>query len=404
MTPVDPKQIEAHEFEDELRALDDATAARVLIRYEKAPCRAHPSPAARRAGFMAIAAEERYRIAYGHDPSPALSVVPRIVPIQCLDLAKIAEDGLPEPDWILDDWLIRKDVALIVGGAGIGKSTLAVDMALAFSSGRPWLGMEPDRAYRVGYIDEEAGAASVARLFLRVGDPNGNLFVASGQECRLDSEEGIDRLEHWIEHNRIEILFLDSTAQLSGLLDRHNAGDVAALFMRLFRLRDRHNVTTLMLAHKRKDSQGHGANNSNKLEMALGSVAWGTQSSTVWFCERGVPNQLQVVQVKRRDAQEQSIIACYQETADSRIRLTSGGTVGDDTTKVSGCSEWLVRHVEESEGQTTEKATILDHASRLEEPFDSRTVERAITHCMSLGLLHRPKRGWYRIGREPAKN
>lgn len=50
---------------------------------------------------------------------------------------------------LLAGWLAERDVALVAGAGGIGKSTTVADLGVALASGRPWCGVEPVRPVRV---------------------------------------------------------------------------------------------------------------------------------------------------------------------------------------------------------------------------------------------------------------
>src|SRR5690349_19119646 len=108
----------------------------------------------------------------------------------------------PEPiDWLIEGWLAKKDVLLLAGQAGGGKSTTAVDLAIALATrnGDGWMGGKITNA-PVLYLDEEAGKDEITRQFHRQGGKKlDNIWVSSNQGYRLDDQKTIDKLEYEIK-------------------------------------------------------------------------------------------------------------------------------------------------------------------------------------------------------------
>jgi hypothetical protein len=106
-----------------------------------------------------------------------------------LGLDEIAANGIPPIPWLIEGWLARRNIVLLAGRAGAGKSTLVVNLAVAIASGRDWCGLKPVETGSVIYCDEEAGEAEIARQCLRhgaLGLPN--LHISSCVGLRLDDE------------------------------------------------------------------------------------------------------------------------------------------------------------------------------------------------------------------------
>lgn len=321
-----------------------------------------------------------------------------VPPIESLDLAEIARNGIPPLDWILEKWVARKDIALAAGAGGIGKSTLAADAAVALSAGRPWLGITPERAYRVGVVDEEQSTETAVRLYLRLGATPGNIYIASAQDVRLDTDDGAARLEAWIVENKIEVVVLDGVQQVFGSIERKDAGQVAVVFGRLFRIRNTHGTTFLMLAPKRKDFHG-GAGNT--LDAVLDSVAFANLSDTVWLCIPASPDSLNVTQCKRRGGTKTSIVATYREE-DDRIILTGGGPVENTAGAVERCSVWIRTLLLDRAG-AMRRSEIVGLGAKVpapEGPCRERTIDDALKLLLKLGTTEKPKQGWYQIRRQ----
>ena len=121
----------------------------------------------------------------GRYPPDDTSDTPRTqTAVDYLDWETLKREGIRPIDWILPEWLARKDIAVLAGAGGIGKSTTVADLAVACAAGRKWCGIAPTRRCAVLYCDEEQDAATTARLFLRLAEtPPENLHVACGAGC-----------------------------------------------------------------------------------------------------------------------------------------------------------------------------------------------------------------------------
>ncbi len=64
----------------------------------------------------------------------------------------------PERPWLVQDWIPHRQVTLLSGDGGVGKSLLAMQLQLAAASGGQWLGLDtmPCRSYGLYAEDEES--------------------------------------------------------------------------------------------------------------------------------------------------------------------------------------------------------------------------------------------------------
>lgn len=80
-------------------------------------------------------------------------------------LSELQAMDLPPIEWILYPFIPVKGVCMIAAPRGVGKSFLAMTMALAVSSGASFLGFRADRAYRVLYVDGEMNGRTLQDRF-----------------------------------------------------------------------------------------------------------------------------------------------------------------------------------------------------------------------------------------------
>jgi len=130
--------------------------------------------------------------------------------------------GAPQP-FILDPILSPDTAALIYGPAGVGKSFLALGLALAAAGGGSFLGWTAPRPYNVLYLDGEMSPEAVAGRLRLFGPPPPSLrmWLAAGQEgpqLDLSTEDGIVRLmASW---GAVDLVIVDSLSSLAGVTHR----------------------------------------------------------------------------------------------------------------------------------------------------------------------------------------
>jgi hypothetical protein len=313
--------------------------------------------------------------------------------IQFLDLAALREHGIPPVRWIVDGWLAEGDVALVSGDGGIGKSTTVAALAMAVATGQPWCGISVGGAGLVLVFDEEQNESEVARLYTRLGAPHDSLRVACQQGVNLTTGAGISRLERELSEYRPRLVVLDSVQQVFLGVDGANADAVAKVYGELFRLRRLYGTTFIMIGHLRKPPpQGQLA----PLHLVHGSVAFGTQASTVWVATSPAHSLLELGQAKRRGADRTSLRIRYESAGpDAAIVLTGEGPVEAQETAAERTQDFVVRYLAERGASTT--AWIVKAAAEQTPPIAKRVVERALKHLRSIGRVEQPMRGYYEL-------
>jgi hypothetical protein len=315
-----------------------------------------------------------------------------IDPVSFLDLPRAAKDGVPNVAWLLDGWLAVGDIALVGGNAGIGKSTTIGALAVSLASGRPWCGLTPTRTGPVLVFDEEQGEADVVRMYLRLGGHEApNLRVASAQGMRLDSPEGIGRLNQTLgDANPIAVVF-DSVQQVIGDVDENNASEVAACFRSLFALRDRYQTSFILIHHARKPMLP-GRHGGERIHTVRGSTAWTTQPSTVWQATSEASDTLDLTQIKRRGSARLTLRTSYREDESNQITIDGIGVVPDE----GALEEAQVFIVNYLGVRPASKTRDLVQAG-VEGGHPERTMKRALDNLLKISRVERPVRGTYRL-------
>lgn len=309
-------------------------------------------------------------------------------------------------EWLVNGWLAKRDVALLAGRAGAGKSTTAAELAIALAGGRNgegFLGIHIENPVPVMYLDEEAGEDDVRRLFWRLG-AGGNilpdLHVASCQGLRLDKDESIERIEYDIKTKQPGLVILDTASHFFGDADENNASDVAKMFKPLFKLREQYAATFLIVHHLRKAPSSYGNGNASSddlLDRVRGSSSFTTQASTVWTASQSPDGgYVDLAIQKRRGGRKTSMRIQYAES-NGRITLTSMGEPERVESALDRASRFIVSSMEADARETWTTPQIINHAGK--NGHGERNTKLAISHLHGIGALSRVKAGVYYLSR-----
>jgi hypothetical protein len=317
--------------------------------------------------------------------------------IEFLDLAEVRAQGIPPVPWLVPGWLAEQDVALVSGDGGIGKSTTIAALAIAVATGGTWCGI-PCRAGRVLVVDEEQSQRELARLYLRLGAPHENLRVACQQGVNLTTADGLARLATTLTAERPTLTVFDSVQQVFAGVDGNDAGQVARVYAELFRLRRLYDTAFVLIGHLRKPA---AEGQVSKLHLVHGSVAFGTQASTVWVATQPARGLLDLAQVKRRDGERVSLRIRYETAGpDAAIALCGEGPIEEQETVTERAQDFVVTYL--TTHGTSQTAWLVKAAAGETPAIGERAVNRAVKHLVGLGRVERPRRGYYGLVGEPA--
>jgi RecA-family ATPase len=65
----------------------------------------------------------------------------KLPPLDVVDPITLQGQRIPERRWLVPDWFPLRNVSLLSGDGGLGKTQLAQQLATACATGRPWLGL-----------------------------------------------------------------------------------------------------------------------------------------------------------------------------------------------------------------------------------------------------------------------
>jgi hypothetical protein len=322
-------------------------------------------------------------------PKAAAATAQRWTP---LDFAALEANGVPPIEWLVQDWIIKHDVFVIAGDAGVGKSTLLTALAYAWATGGSWIGI-PVPKLRVLYIDEEQSDSEVYGLFKKHGPivPACDLRVFVQQGANLDSDAGLAVIDREVADFKPDVLLIDSATQAFGSANSNDNTALGLIYGRLFALRSRHGVTTGFLHHLGKP----GEVKRQLLHQILGGVAFGTQASAAFGAVPNDQSSIQLISVKRRLATKPSMIVGYREDPTTGIAtLENLGAPSNNDGLIVSAAEWIQAYLKEL-GTPAKRSMFVEEGKRASHTH--KNIDRGLEHLKKLGLISSPKHGWYEM-------
>lgn len=235
--------------------------------------------------------------------------------IDFLDIEAIASQRPPAREWVIDQWLPRGTVTILVGSGGVGKSLLSQQICTSIAAGMDWLG-KTERGFVVGLFCEDdqnevwrrqvdicasmnstmEGLAQYLLIEGRAGRFNTLTYFAD-HGCIEDSPLLMairKTLEELFFKGPVELLVLDNVAQMFNGGD-HGENDrkkVTDFLNHLTGLAIEYGIAVLLLAHPGK---AEGSEYS-------GSTAWDNAVRSRLFLRRESDDPNSRVILSRRKA------------------------------------------------------------------------------------------------------
>ena len=178
-------------------------------------------------------------------------------PLQIVRAADLAQ-AQPDAQWLVREVWGRSSVGIIGGQPKLGKSWLALDLAVSVASSTPCLGHfaveDPGRA--LIYLAEDALPQQRSRLdalceHRRIPIESLDLHVVTEPVLRLDLEADRDRLNTAVARLRPKVLVLDPLVRLHRL-DENRAQEISGLLSFLREIQRAHEVSVVLVHHASK--------------------------------------------------------------------------------------------------------------------------------------------------------
>ena len=169
----------------------------------------------------------------------------------------ISMDTIPieEVKWLLYPFIPLGKITILQGDPGEGKTTLALQIIAALTTGKPvWEGAPPMEPVNVIYQTAEDGLSDTIKPRL----------AAAGADCArvmvIDDSDKVltlddDRLEQAIEQTDARLVVLDPIQGYIGAsVDMHRANEIRPLMYRIAKLAEKYGCAILLIGHMNKNS------------------------------------------------------------------------------------------------------------------------------------------------------
>ena len=202
-------------------------------------------------------------------------------PVRKLHLTPASNVPFERVEWLVDCWVPRRSLTLLAGREGLGKSTIACDLAARatrgdLNNGEPanviYLCTEDSPSMTVGPRLKAANADMDRVFFLTVTMEYDDGEISGA----LDLPADFRKLEREIEDHQIGLVILDAAkSAMNGKIDGNRDEEVRRFLEPMSGIGERQNCVFLALVHfGKRQSSDTGA-------LILGSVAWSQVARSV---------------------------------------------------------------------------------------------------------------------------
>ena len=325
-------------------------------------------------------------VAHGLEDAKALA---------CIDLERIAAEGIPKVQYIFAPWLAVNDFLLLSSAPGVGKTHLAVSLAYAAASATPFLNSRAlSDPLAVGYVDGESGDAELARVALSIGPPIPGMYFYSVPGFSLTNPVHAASLEREIVVRNLKLVIFDTISSTFGLRDENDAAQVAPIMGMINGWKERYRCAFAALHHLGKANSDNPGR--SQMDRARGSSAFPALASVVLHAERPPgSNYMDLYCAGKARGRSQKFSARVELVQDGeRVSLRSMGSPEHVETTLDAVSRMIV-DLFDSNKPRWDRADVVSAVGC--EGHDADTIDRALRHLVGIGRLTKPYRGVYEM-------
>ena len=179
-------------------------------------------------------------------------------PDKFFSLQEILSDNSPTPEPIIGNGiLLQQSLLLISGKKKIGKSMLAMNLALALSNGSTFSIFKIIRKYRVLLISAEGGHYNnrdrIKKMAAKFRDNTADFDMSFDPRLLIDDSDGLYQLNSIISYYEPEVLIIDPLIKFHNR-DENSAKEMAIIMTQIRNLIEDYKLSIILVHHMGKDS------------------------------------------------------------------------------------------------------------------------------------------------------
>ncbi len=194
-------------------------------------------------------------------------------------------------DFLYDTWLVRDYVSLIAAQTKVGKSLFMIAVALSLASGKPLLGVKPDRLMRVRIWNGEDTRKTMTRRILACMKLHGvtredcgdRLIIDSGRDMPIvvatQTKSGatihrpiVEALVRSLVKQNVDVLIIDPFVKVHQVSENDNTA-IDAVAREWMQVADRAGIGLALVHHSRKLNGAEASIDDARGASALSSAA-----------------------------------------------------------------------------------------------------------------------------------
>ena len=216
--------------------------------------------------------------------------------LEIINALELLQKPAPCRQWCVEPWIPHREVTLISGDGGIGKSTIALQLCAASAASLLWFGLEvrPGPALyvsceddidevhvRLEQIKKDAPDADLSRLHI-LSLAGLDAILAKPSNGRMKPTLLFEGIENAIQQHSIRLLILDAAADVYGG-EEVSRSQTRAFIQILRGLAIRRNCAVILLAHPSVDGMktGRGYSGSTQWNNSVRSRMYFTRATAL---------------------------------------------------------------------------------------------------------------------------
>ncbi len=160
-------------------------------------------------------------------------------------LKELLSGEIPKIQWFVDNVIPKNSITILGGTTGTFKTWVAMQLALACSTGTKFLNHFDTKKCNVLYIDEENGTITMPVRFNELVKGHNikelpeNLLVSIHNGIELDTFRGKQQIEAMINEHKPDLIIIDSLIRAMQSADENKASDVRRIFANIKQFLDK---------------------------------------------------------------------------------------------------------------------------------------------------------------------